>query len=81
MSRPRKRWLGLAAVALVAATMGLSAAACADPSTGTVTGHLTDAGSPVPDVQVFVYDLDATPVLIPASGTKTVNITATRPSP
>ncbi len=47
MSRRPLRRLGLIAVTLLVAAFGLSATnAYADPTTGTVAGHLTDGGAP-----------------------------------
>jgi 5-hydroxyisourate hydrolase-like protein (transthyretin family) len=62
MSLPRKRWLALAGAAMVAAaTVGIALPALADPTTGTVAGHLTDAGSPVGSASVYLWDSNFTP--------------------
>ena len=48
MARPRFRWLAASGVLAVALTVGAVALpAIADDSTGTVTGHFTDAGAAV----------------------------------
>ena len=56
MSRPRKRLMALAGAMLLALVIGGGLPAFADPVPGTVTGHLTDDGSPVADASVTVTD-------------------------
>lgn len=58
MSPSPVRRLTLAVVTLLTATVALSATAFADPSTGSLAGHLTDAGDPVAGTTVALYDLD-----------------------
>jgi hypothetical protein len=51
----RKRWLALTGAALLATTtVFATATAYADPG-GTITGHVLDNGTPVPDVAVQVF--------------------------
>ena len=58
MSRRPMRRLGLIAALLVAA-FGLSATnAYADPTTGSITGHLTDGGNPVANSRVALFGTD-----------------------
>jgi hypothetical protein len=59
MTRHRTRWLAAGIGLLVAATLGVVALpASARAGTGTVTGHFTDGGTPIPDAAVALYDLD-----------------------
>ena len=58
MSRSPTRRLSIAIITALMATVALSATAFADPSTGTVAGHLTDNGNAMPDIPVGLYDLD-----------------------
>ena len=56
MFRPRTRWLAVAAATLVVGALLPASAALADTTPGTITGHLLDGGSPVPNVSVDVID-------------------------
>src|SRR5262245_2233372 len=57
MIRTRRRWsMVVAGVAVAAAIVGLPIPAPADPTTGSLAGHLTDAGAPVPDASVYLSD-------------------------
>ncbi len=59
MSRRPLRRLGLIAVTLLVAAFGLSATnAYADPTTGIITGHLTDGGAPIANSRVVLIDMD-----------------------
>jgi len=62
VSRSPWRHLSIAIATALMATVALSANAFADPSTGTVAGHLTDGGNAMPDVPVGLYDLNFSPV-------------------
>ncbi|HET9518457.1 MAG TPA: carboxypeptidase-like regulatory domain-containing protein, partial [Actinoplanes sp.] len=51
--------LGLAVLAAVLATTGLTAPAHADPDTGTLTGQLSNhAGRPIAEASVTVFDTE-----------------------
>jgi protocatechuate 3,4-dioxygenase beta subunit len=52
------RRLSIAIVMALMATVALSATAFADPSTGTVSGHLTDGGAPVSGTSALLFDLN-----------------------
>ena len=57
MSTPTVRRLRVGAVTVItAAALGLSVPAQADPTTGSLTGHLTAGGVPVADANVMVQD-------------------------
>lgn len=57
MSTPTVRRLRVGAVTVItAAALGLSVPAQADPTTGSLTGHLTAAGAPVSGANVTVQD-------------------------
>lgn len=54
--RRRLRRLGASTLTIAAVLAVLGAPAHADPTTGTITGQVTDAGAPVADAAVFAFD-------------------------
>jgi hypothetical protein len=76
MSRPRTRWLTLAAATLVVAAALPASAALAETTPGTISGHLLDGTAPVPNVTVDVINPDvgfAGEGTTDASGAFTIN--------
>src|SRR5688572_5132223 len=64
MSRRLVRRLSLIAIAAVAATVGLTTAGPALAATdGTITGHLTDGGEPIPYVSITLWHANGEDVI------------------